>query len=144
MAAMASWEIPQNGGLWWWQSQRFYLYTMTCHHQTIPYRLPLYNSIYIYLCIYIYAYISMHIYYLYIFSHYTMSPEGNMVTFFFRKSHEIQFNSMDSMDSVFQSPISCLFKDQNHRKTIGKWWFNGILLGNNGILMGYTLWLCLT
>ena len=24
---------------------------------------------------------------------------------------------------------------ENHRKTIGKWWFNGIL-------MGFTLWLC--
>ena len=26
--------------------------------------------------------------------------------------------------------------EENHRKTIGKWWFNGILMGFNGILMG--------
>ena len=32
---------------------------------------------------------------------------------------------------------------ENHRKTIGKWWFNGGLMGfnqQNGDFDGYTLW----
>ena len=30
--------------------------------------------------------------------------------------------------------------EENHRKTIGKWWFKGVLIGMNGDLMGSNYW----